>query len=99
MQHIRGRYEISIENKEKFAFGYLGPLFEGTGFITGAINAVQVAGIEALLTQTFGPSLAKLIGFVGGIIEDLNLQFILRIIELGDGCKQAIDHMLFIEYG
>ena len=56
-------------------------------------------GVESCGDQ-FGdfPS-ADVHGFVGGVVQHLDLQPVARVIETGDGIDETCDDMLFVENG
>lgn len=41
----------------------------------------------------------NLLGFIGGVVEDLDLQLVLGVVHGADGFDEAIDDELLIEYG
>jgi hypothetical protein len=50
-------------------------------------------------TKSGGSGHGNVGGLVGRVIEDLNLKFVLRVIQGGDGIEEAIDHMHLVEDG
>jgi hypothetical protein len=96
-EHVRRGDEIGIEDEDEIAFAALHSGFEGAGFETGTVGAMDELDIEAGGAQfgdLFGGDFS---GFVGGIVEDLDLEEVTRVIEGGDGSEEALDDVQFVE--
>ena len=93
------RDEVGVQNKDIIAFGGEQSVFQGAGFVSGAVGPVDEFGVESCGDQ-FGdfPS-ADVHCFVGGVVQHLDLQPVARVIEAGDGIDEASDDMLFVENG
>ena len=97
LQDIRIRDEIRVEDEKVFPFCEAGAVFKRACLVAGAVGAVDVLGIESLGYQAGDPIAADLHGAVGGVVQKLDLNLVLRIIDLGNGIQQAIHHVHFIE--
>ena len=87
------------EDGDEFAGGGLEALIKGAGLIAFAIFAVHIDDIEAFSGFFIDGFFGDFLRFVGRVIEDLNLQFFLRIADFRDGVDEAFDDVFFIEHG
>ena len=60
---------------------------------------MEIDDVVSERSVAFDNGARDLDGFVGGIVEHLDLQLLARIIHLADAVDQAIDDVLFIEDG
>jgi hypothetical protein len=97
LQKVRVRDEVGIENEQIVTLREPRPIFQSSCLVAGPIRPVDVLGIETAYFQLLDARPADFDGFVRRIIQKLDLHFIFRIIQGGDGPKQAVDHMHFIE--
>ena len=74
-------------------------IFEGAGFVTFAIGAVNVDDGQALRGVAFDAGAGDLAGFVGGIVEDLHVEQFAWVVESRDGFDQTLDHVALVENG
>ena len=72
---------------------------EGAGFESGAVGAVQVDDVVAERTVAIDDELGHFFGFVGGVVEDLNVEEIAGVVEAADGLDEAVDDELLVEDG
>src|SRR5215469_1152720 len=95
-QNLRGRDEISIEDQKKFPFRAMEPMIQRTPFIPGSDLPPEDHRIETLLAKAVDLALGDPASFVSRIIQDLDLEFLLWIVELADGAQEPFDHVDFV---
>ncbi|MEG7677130.1 hypothetical protein U2060_15425, partial [Listeria monocytogenes] len=61
--------------------------------------AVVVSDVEALLAEFSAEAGTVGSGLVGGVVENLDLEAVARVVECGDGGEEAVDHEGLIEEG
>ena len=93
------RDKIGVEDGDELAFGDFEAGVEGSGLEAMTIGAMDVHdGVaESGIARDDGGS--DLLGFVGGVVEDLDFQLVARVFHGADGFDEAIDHKLLIEDG
>ena len=99
LQQVRIGDKIGIEDEQVLALGSLGAVFQRAGLVAGAVAAVDVLGVEAASPQARDAAAADFHGLVGGIIQQLDLDLVQRVIQRGDRIEQAIDDVHFVEDG
>ena len=85
--------EVCVENQNVVTFGELHAVFECSGLEASAVASVNTLGVEALVAEARGSGHRNIHGLIGGVIEDLNLNFVLRVIESGDGIEKTVNHV------
>ena len=98
LEQVRIWHEVGVQNQEKLAFGETGAVFKRAGLVAGAVGAVDVFGIETAGFQSLDAGAADVHRFVGGVVQKLDLQLVLRVIHGGDRIQQAVHHVHFIEH-
>src|SRR5271166_144344 len=96
-QEIRWDDKIGVEDGNQLPAGRLHACLQGARFEARAVAAVKV-----LDRQTGGgvfgdQALSEGMGVVGGVVQDLYLQKLARVIHLADGFYEALDHVAFVE--
>jgi hypothetical protein len=66
---------------------------------TLAVVAVNVGNREAELAMALDAISRDFLRLVGGIVEDLNIHFFARVIELRDAIHQPLDHVALVKDG
>ncbi len=79
-QKLRWRNEIGVEHGDELACGSLQPLLESSGLVAMAIGAMPVFHGETKRLIFLHQSFSKLMGLIRGIVQNLYLQQMLRII-------------------
>lgn len=92
-------YEVRVENGYEFSLSGVEAVFEGASFVAFAIRAVDVRDRQALSGMACNASTGYLAGFVGGIVEDLNVEEFTRVVKARDGFHEALDDVPFVEDG
>jgi hypothetical protein len=59
---------------------------------------VEVDGVVAALDELFDLGLGDALGLVGGVVEDLNFQLVLRIVDPGDALDEALGDVHLVEH-
>ena len=96
-EEIGFREEVGVEDADEFALSALQPVFEGTGFKAGTIRAVNVTDWQAVRGKTIDAVAGDLLGFVGGIVENLDIEKLTGIVEAGNSFDEALDHVTLVE--
>ena len=94
---IRFGNEVGIKDSNKFTESRFQSIFKSACFETFAVAAMNMADGNALRGVAFDASLCDLAGFVGGIVQDLNIEKFRRVIEPRDGFDQTFGDVAFIE--
>jgi hypothetical protein len=91
--------KVGVEDGDEFALGGFQPVFEGAGFVTFAIRAMNVNDGHALRRVTFDAGASDFAGFVRGVVEDLDIEKPEWIIETRDGFDKTLDDVALVEDG
>src|SRR6478672_11374147 len=78
------RNEVRVENANELALGRGQPSLEGAGLEPGAIGSLDQLDIETAPQKLGDAGSRQLLRVVRRIVQDLDLQFVLRIIDLRD---------------
>ncbi len=96
---VRRGHEVGIEDGDEFAGGGFHDFLEGAGLKACAIGTVQINDGVAEGAVPFKDELGYFFRFVGGVVEDLDLEEVLGIFEAADGVDEAVDDELLVEDG
>ena len=99
MSQSARRSEVGVEDGDEFAGGGFEALVESAGFKSDAVGAVEIDDRVAHGPVAFDDGSGDFFGFVGGVVEDLDLQQLARIFDLADGVDEAVDDELLVEDG
>ncbi len=98
-EDIRVRDEVRVEDEDKLALCRLEPVFQGASLEARAVGAVDVRDVETA-DHKFADELGgELAGFVGGVVEHLHVDQVLRVVELGNGFQEPLDDVEFVKDG
>ena len=89
--------KVGVKDGNEFAFSCLQPVFERTCLVAFAIGAMNVGDGHALRGVTIDAGFCDFAGFVGGVIEDLDVEKLARVIKAGNSFDEAFDHVALIE--
>src|SRR5215831_1962288 len=81
LEQVPLRNKIGVQNAKKFAFGSREPRRQCTSLKAGTVSPMDTLYIKTTLPQFLGTRSGNLAGFVRRIVQDLDLQQLLRIIE------------------
>ncbi len=93
------RDEVRVEDGDEFSLGSLEAVFEGAGFEPFAISPVNVGDGHALGGMAVNAGFGDFAGFVGGIVEDLNVEKFARVVEARNSFDKALDDIALVENG
>ena len=96
-QEIGLRDEVGIENTNEITLSRGESGLQSAGCDSCAVNAMDQLHVETPALQVLHARGGQFPRFVGGIIEDLDLQQLPRIIDLADRFEQALDNVDFVE--
>ena len=96
-QVVRLGRKISVEDADELASHRGHAFVHGTCFVAVPARAVPVFDLESLLAQFHRVGFTDFRRLVGRVIENLNLQFLLRVIERADGGHELIHHVRLVE--
>ena len=95
------RDEVGVEDGDELALGDLEAFFECAGLVAVAVGAVEVD--DGLRREAFGAGGIALDdgfgddgGLVGGVVEDLDLEAVARILDAAAGVDEAVDDELLV---
>src|SRR5262249_48202108 len=89
--------KVSVEDTNEFAPRGLKAILQCTGLEAGTIGAVDVLDWQTLRGETLDAIAGHLLRLVGGVVQNLNVQQLARIVETRDGFDEAFDHVALIE--
>jgi hypothetical protein len=97
LQEVGLRDEVGVEDRDELPAGDLHGLVERPGLVAGAVGAVDVLDVQALRGVAAHGELGDLPGFVGGVVEHLDLQELPRVVDPADGVDETIDDVHLVE--
>src|SRR5262245_26255950 len=95
-QCARRRHEISVKNEDELTGGLLQTRGEGSGLETCSVNPMMIIDVQAFGLKPCDFAGGDLLSLVGGIIENLDLQFVARIVELADCSDQSSNDVVLV---
>src|SRR5713101_861043 len=98
-EEIGGREKIGVEDGHEFAAGGAEAVFEGASLEAFAVGAMDAGDGHARGGVAVDASAGDVAGFIGGVIEDLNVEKFAGIVEAGDGFDEALDDVALVEDG
>jgi hypothetical protein len=96
---VGGRDEIGVEDGDELAFGYVEAFVERAGFEAVAVGAMDIDDGMAERGVALDDFCGDLLGFVGGVVENLDFQAVARVVDGADGFDEAVDDKLLIVHG
>src|ERR1700693_265729 len=91
LKQIARRNEICVENADEFAIGRFQSHRERAGLETSAIDAMNQLNVVTALAQFCRAGRGNFASIVRGVIEDLDLEQLARIIDFADRTEQSLD--------
>ena len=99
LQEVGRRHEVGVEDGDELAARDLEAGFERAGLVAGAVDAMEILDVEALRGVAADRQLGNRARLVGGVVEDLDFEEVLRIIHLDDRRDEAVDHVHLVVDG
>ena len=95
LEDVRVGHEVGVEDQHQLALGGAQAVLQCAGLEPGAIRAVHILDVEIWVAHDeLGNLVATdVAGFVGGIVEDLDLEAVARIANRGHGVEQPLGHV------
>ena len=90
---IRFGDEIGIEDRDELAVGSGHGIGEGSGLVAGADFPADDVDPDTFCLELCGDAVDQLAGFIGGVVEHLDLVEVRRVIECGDGADGALGNV------
>ena len=94
--------EVGVEDGDELALRGLRPVLERAGLVAGAVGAVEVddgcggrPSVPARVTLDDGRG--DVSGLVGGVVEDLDLEAVARVVDAAAGVDEAVDDELLVD--
>ena len=91
LKQIRWRKEVRVEDEKEISGSRRHGLLECSGFEPRAIVTVTQQDIKPTLFETCGTFFTGSLGLVRGVVENLDLQLVLRIIKQAHGFEEPVD--------
>lgn len=91
------RDEVSVKDSNEFALGGFETVFQGAGFEAFAIGPMNVDNGEALGRMAFDAGAGDLAGFVGGVVQDLDVEKLAGIVKTGHSVNQAFNNVALVK--
>src|ERR1017187_6141095 len=98
-QKVGWRDKIGVKDGNVFAFSRFQSYFQSAGFVAFTIVAMQVIDGMSQRSVAIDQNAGDLHGFVGGIIQQLDVEFVFRIFEAADRVKQPFHDVLLVKNG
>ncbi len=98
-KHVGVGDEVGIEDGDEFTGGGGHAGGECAGFIALAVGAVDVEDVVAQAAHAVAGFAGDVGGFIGGVIEDLDLEFVARVVDLAGGFDDAFGDVFFVVHG
>ena len=95
-QKVRRGNKIGVKNGNEFALGCFQTLGQGASFKALPIIAVQVFDGMSQGGIAIDQDARDLDGFVGRVVEQLDIELVLRIVEPADSVEEPIDNVLLV---
>jgi hypothetical protein len=95
-EKIRLGNEVRVEDGDELALGALQPELECAGLVPGPVTATQVHRVEPAVAELENLAARQSLGFVGRVVEDLDLEPLSRVVEPRDCIEQPLDHRRFV---
>ena len=92
-------HEIGVKDSNEFALGHFQTGFQGPGLVALAVLSMEVVDVEAGLAKAFHALPSQKSGFVVGIVQNLDLQQIQGIVQLGNRFDQPLHHKKLVVDG
>src|SRR5208283_2630251 len=91
--------EVRVKDSHNLPLRCFQPVLQRSGFEAFAVGAMNVDDRQARGGVAFHAGARDFAGFVGGVVEHLDVQQLAGILELGNGVDQALDDVALIEDG
>src|SRR5438132_7933639 len=95
-EEVGGGDEVRIEYRDQLAARDLEPLLQGAGLVAAAVVSVEVGDVQTLLAQLLDPRAGDALRLVRGLVEDLDLQPVSRVLDERHGLDQTLDHLQLV---
>ncbi len=101
IEDVRVGHEVGVEDQHQLALGGAQAVLQCAGLEPGAIRAVHILDVEIWVAHDeLGNLVATdVAGFVGGIVEDLDLEAVARVADGGHGIEQPFGDVHLVEQG
>ena len=91
--------EVGVEDGDELTLGGFEAGVEGSGFESVPICPVNIGDRVAESGVTGYDLRRHLLRLVGGVVQELNVELIFRVVDGADGFNQAVDDELLVEDG
>ena len=98
-QKIFRRSKVSVKDRNEVALRRLQPVRECSRFKALALVAMNVSNRETFCRVMLNQASRHRLGFIRGIVQHLDIELVLRILELADRIQQPLNYKLLIEDG
>ena len=98
-EDIHVRTKIRIQDEQEIAASHLASSAERTGLVARAVGAMQAFDVKPLSAVVLHLLLAYIPSIIGGVIENLNLKLILRVIDTRHLSEQPLHHVALVKHG
>ena len=99
LEEVLGHDEVGVEDDDELTGRGLQPFVEGARLVAGAIGAVKVVDVEALALIALDEAPRERNRLVRRVVEDLDLEQVLRIADPADRFEQPLDDVELVEDG
>ena len=98
-QPVGRRNKVGVEDGDELALGHFESGVEGPGLEAVPVGAVNIDDVVPESGVAVDDCRGHLAGFVGGVVEHLDLELLARVFHGADRLDQPVDHKLLVEDG
>ena len=80
LQDVGRRNKVCIQNEEKFSLRLIEPVIQGASLESYSVFPVQDDRVEPTLPELGNCALGQLASLIRGVIQNLDIEFVLRIV-------------------
>ena len=96
-EKIRLGNEVRVKNRHESALRRFQAVFQRASLVSVAIRSMDVSDRHALRSVALHARARNVLRFVGGIVQNLNLQQLPRIVETRDSFRESLNDIALIE--
>src|SRR5207302_11155255 len=96
-EKIRLGNEVRVKNRHESSLRRFQAVFQRASLVSVAIRSMDVSDRHALRSVALHARARNVLRFVGGIVQNLNLQQLPRIVETRDSFRESLNDIALIE--
>ena len=92
-------HEVRVEDRDEIPARTAEAVFEGSGFESGPIPAMDVVNVDAAVPVVPRTPFGHIRGVVGRVVKDLDLEPVAGIVQSAYGVDETFDDVQLVEHG